>query len=393
MAFDPSAFTGFATLAVHAGLRPDPATGALLTPIHQTTTYAQDAVGKHRGFTYTRSGNPTVAALERHLGALEDAPSAVSAATGMAALTCLCLAVLRAGDHVVCGQTVYGGTVRFLLRFMARLGVETSFVATSDLDAVEAALRPQTRLAIVETPANPTLELTDIEAVARLTRPRGVLLAVDNTFLTPALQRPLDLGADVTLTSTTKYVEGHDSTVGGAIVSRREDVLEAVRFVQSGAGLAQKPFDAWLTIRGSKTLPHRMRLHSENALRVARFLESDARVRWVRHPFLESSPQLELARRQQRDGGGIVAFELEGGLEAGTRLMNAVRLCALAENLGAVETLITHPATMTHAAVPPEQRLRAGVTDGLVRLSVGLEDPDDVIRDLSSALEAAAGAP
>ena len=377
----------FQTLAIHGGRECDPATGAILTPIHQTTTYVQEAVGQDKGYTYSRSANPTVAALESALAALEEAPAAASFVTGMAAVTALALSYLGKGDHVICGEAVYGGTVRLFRQVLEGFGVEADFVDAADLEAVRAALRPQTKLCIVETPANPTLAHCDIEALAAFCDEKSILLAVDNTFLTPVLQRPLDLGAHFSIYSTTKFIEGHNTTVGGAIVARDESLLEPLRFVQNATGIAQSPFPAWLTLRGLKTLPLRMKAHSEAALRVARFLEGRKEVAQVLHPDLESFPQRELAARQQVAGGGVLAFELEGGVEAGKKLMASLELCSLAESLGAVETLITHPASMTHGDVPPEQRRAAGITDGLVRLSVGLERPEDIIADLERGLE------
>ena len=382
----------FDTLSLHAGAAPDPVTGALLTPIYQTTTYVQEAVGRHKGYTYSRAGNPTVAALERRLAALEGAGFATCYATGLAATTALCLALLRAGERVVASQAVYGGTVRLLREVLAPFGVGADFVDTSDAEALAEALREPARLVFVETPANPTLLLTDIEGAARLAHAAGALLVVDNTLLTPALQRPLDLGADVVLHSTTKFIEGHNATVGGALVTRDAALNERFDFIRKSTGTIQAPFDAWLTLQGVKTLGVRMARHSENALRVARFLAGHPGVVRLAYPGLESFPQSELARRQQAAGGALIAFEVEGGAEAGVRLMNSVRLCSLAENLGAAETLITHPVSMTHGSVPPEQRAAAGITDGLVRLSVGLEDPDDIIADLEQALRASAGA-
>lgn len=382
----------FDTLSLHAGARPDPVTGALLTPIYQTTTYVQEAVGQHKGYTYSRAGNPTVAALERRLAALEGADFATCYATGLAATTALCLALLRAGERVVASQAVYGGTVRLLREVLAPFGVRADFVDTSDTGALAEALqREPARLVFVETPANPTLQLTDIEEAARLAHAAGALLVVDNTLLTPALQRPLDLGADIVLHSTTKFIEGHNATVGGALVTRDAALHERFDFIRKSTGTIQAPFDAWLTLQGVKTLGVRMARHSENALRVARFLSGHPRVVRLAYPGLESFPQFGLARRQQASGGALIAFEVEGGTEAGIRLMNSVRLCSLAENLGAAETLITHPVSMTHGSVPPEQRAAAGITDGLVRLSVGLEDPDDIIADLEQALRASAG--
>ena len=382
----------FDTLSLHAGARPDPVTGALLTPIYQTTTYVQEAVGRHKGYTYSRAGNPTVAALERRLAALEGAGFATCYATGLAATTALCLALLRAGERVVASQAVYGGTVRLLREVLAPFGVRADFVDTSDAAALGGALREPARIIFVETPANPTLQLTDIEEAARLAHAAGALLVVDNTLLTPALQRPLDLGADVVLHSTTKFIEGHNATVGGALVTRDAGLNERFDFMRKSTGTIQAPFDAWLTLQGVKTLGVRMARHSENGLRVARFLSGHPGVVRLAYPGLESFPQSGLARRQQAAGGALIAFEVEGGAEAGVRLMNSVRLCSLAENLGAAETLITHPVSMTHGSVPPEQRAAAGITDGLVRLSVGLEDPDDIIADLAQALRASAGA-
>ena len=375
------------TRLIHGGLAPDPTTGAILTPIYQSTTYVQEAVGKDKGFTYSRTGNPTVAALERNLGELERALPASCFATGMAALTVLFLATLKAGEHVVVSDVVYGGTVRLLRQVFADLGVEASFVDPTDAAALAAAWRPATRLFLVESPANPTLKLTDLAAAAAAAHAAGVLLAVDNTLL-PGVQEPLELGADVVLYSTTKYVEGHNATVGGALLTRDPALAARIRFLQNAVGNTQSPFEAWLTLRGLKTLPLRMERHAENALAVARFLESHPRVERVAYPFLDSFPQVELARRQQRNGGGMIAFEVVGGTAAGMRVMNSVRLCSLAENLGAVETLVTHPASMTHASIPPAEREAIGITDGLIRLSVGLEDPRDLMADLEQALQA-----
>jgi len=378
----------FATRAIHGGLFPDPSTGAILTPIFQSTTFVQEAVGKDKGFTYTRSGNPTVSALERNLGELELALPAVSFATGLAAISALFLTLLESGDHVVVSDVVYGGTVRLLRRVLERFGVKSSLADTSSPESLAAAITGRTKIVLVETPANPTLKLTDIAEAARVAHAAGALLAVDNTVLTPALQEPLELAADVSVYSTTKFIEGHNATVGGALVTRDADLRERLRFVQNAVGFPQSPFEAWLTLRGIKTLPLRMERHSEHALAVARFLEAHPRVTRVHYPFLDSFPRVELARRQQRAGGGLLAFEVEGGTEAGIRVMNSVKLVSLAENLGAVESLVTHPASMTHASIPAEEREAAGISDGLVRLSVGLESPADVIADLSRALKA-----
>jgi cystathionine beta-lyase/cystathionine gamma-synthase len=377
-----------ATLALHAGTTPDPATGAILTPIYQSTTYVQDAVGVHKGYTYTRSGNPTVSALERRLAALEGAEHCTCFGTGLGATTALALALLQAGDRAVVGDVVYGGTVRLFQQVLSKFGVETEFVDAADAGALEKALSRPARLLFLETPANPTLKLTDIELGVRFGHAAGAVVVVDNTLLTPALQRPLDLGADVSLHSTTKFIEGHNATVGGALITRDADLHERFSFMRNATGAIQSPFNAWLTLQGVKTLPLRMERHSANALKLARFLEGHPRVTKIMYPGLESFPQHELARRQQGSGGALLAFEVQGGTEAGIRVMNNVRLCSLAENLGAAETLVTHPASMTHAAVPVEQREATGITDGLIRISVGLENADDLIEDLRRALEA-----
>ncbi len=376
----------FATRAIHGGLAPDPATGAILTPLYQSTTYVQEAVGRDKGYTYSRAANPTVAALERNLGALEDALPAVCFGTGMSAITTLFLATLKAGERVVCSDVVYGGTVRLLRALLEPFGVRADFVDTSNLALLEQALAQQTRLLFLESPANPTLKLTDLAAAARLAKAGGVLTVVDNTFLTPVLQDAFGLGADVVVHSTTKYIEGHNATVGGALLTRDPALRGRFDFVRKSLGTIQSPLEAWLTLRGIKTLELRMQRHSESALRVAQWLESRSEVERVHYPWLPSFPQHDLARRQQRSGGGIVSFTLHGGIEAGMRLMNRVRLCALAENLGAAETLVTHPASMTHAFLSKEERERIGIADGLVRLSVGLEDPLDIIADLEQAL-------
>lgn len=383
MRFTPELFS---TTAVRGGVVADPTTGAVLTPIYQSTTYHQEAVGVHKGFTYSRAANPTVSALESALGALEGTAPALCFATGMAAISTLFLAILKTGDHVVVSDVVYGGTVRFSQQILAPFGVDVSFVDTADSSAVAHAIQPNTRLVFIETPANPTLKLTDIAAIAKVTRAAGVKLAVDNTFLTPLLQRPLELGADIALLSTTKYIEGHNSTVGGSITTRDEVLLERLGLIRKTLGCIQAPQEAWLTIRGLKTLPLRLQQHCANAQTIAEWLERHPKVARVHFPGLRSFPQYALAQQQQALPGGIIAFELKGGAEAGIQLMNTVRLCLLAENLGAVETLITHPVSMTHGDVPREIRERTGITDGLVRLSVGLENSADIIADLENAL-------
>lgn len=384
---------GPGTLALHGGQEPDPQWGALTTPIVQNTTFVQHGVGNHKGHAYSRVSNPTVDALERALGALEAAPPAVAYSSGLSATSSLFLALLKAGDEVLISDVVYGGTTRLLQQILSGLGVSARFVDTSDALQVQQAISARTRLVFVETPANPTLKLTDIEAVAAVTRAAGVRLVVDNTFLTAVLQRPLDLGADVSLYSTTKFIEGHGSTVGGALVSRDPELLERLRFVRKSLGTIQSPFEAWLTLRGIKTLWLRLREQSRAALTLAHYLESHPAIERVYYPGLRDHPQAELARRQHRARGsdqplhgGILSFEVRGGVEAAQRFVERVRLITLAENCGSVDSLLTHSASMTHADVPREQRLASGISDGLVRLSVGLEDPLDLIADLDRAL-------
>jgi cystathionine gamma-lyase len=377
------------TLAIHGGVSPDAAFGAILTPIYQSTTYVQEAVGVHKGFTYSRAANPTVDALEKALGALEDTPPAVCFATGMAAITTLFLSVLKSGDHAVISDFVYGGTVRLFQQLLGGLGIDYTFVDASKPELVEQAITPQTKIVFIETPGNPTLKLVDVAAIAELAHRHGIKLAVDNTFLTPVLQPVFELGADISVLSTTKYIEGHNSTVGGSLATRDEKLLERFRLIRKTTGCIQSPQEAWLTLRGLKTLPSRIRQHSENALVVAEWLESHPAVAHVSYPGLASFPQRELAERQHVAHGGMLAFEIKAGAEAAITLMNSVKLCSLAENLGAVETLITHPVSMTHADVPAEKRREIGITDGLIRLSVGLEAPEDIIADLEQALAVA----
>lgn len=375
------------TDCIHAGVSPDPTTGAILTPIYQTTTYVQEAVGKDKGYTYTRSGNPTVSALEKKLASIEGVSQpAACFATGMAAITALFLACLKSGDHIICSDVIYGGTLRLLDKILVKFGVSVDYVDTSDQQAVSQAIKAQTQLVFIETPANPTLKLTDIAAIAKVAKQAGLLLAVDNTFLTAALQKPLELGADIVVYSTTKYIDGHDATLGGALITKSAQLMEHFHFVQNSVGFSQSPFEAWLTLQGVKTLPLRLRNHSVSALKVAKFLEGHTKINRVWYPGLESFGQYELACRQHRDHGGIIAFEVKGDIDAGIQLMNTVKLCSLAENLGAVETLITHPASMTHGPIPAWQRAKTGISDGLVRLSVGLEAPEDIILDLEQAL-------
>ena len=375
----------FATKAIHIGSEPDPATGAVSVPIYQTSTYAQEGLGKHKGYEYARTQNPTRFALERCLAALEGGTAAFAFASGMAAINALPQALLRAGDHVVVSENVYGGTFRLFERVWRKYGVDFSYVDTREVARVEQALRPETRMIFLETPTNPLMILADIRAISELARPRGIRVVVDNTFMSPYFQRPLELGADVVVHSTTKYLNGHSDSVGGALVVRDAEDAERIKFVQNAAGAIISPLDAWLVLRGIKTLPLRMRQHDENGRAVARFLAEHPRVERVYYPGLPSHPQYELARRQMSGFGGMVAFDV-GSLEKARTVLESVRLCALAESLGGVETLISHPATMTHASVPPEERQRLGITEGLIRISVGCEDVEDIIADLDQAL-------
>jgi cystathionine beta-lyase/cystathionine gamma-synthase len=380
---------GFTTKQVHAGVTPDPVSGSILTPIYQATTFVQESVDKYlsKGFSYSRSGNPTVRALEQRLAALENGVDCTCYATGMAAEQAVFQATLSAGDHAVISDVAYGGTYRLATKIYSRYGVQFTFADSSNPDAVRKAVRPNTKLIFTETPANPTLKLGDIAAISAVARERGIPHAVDNTFLTPYYQRPLELGANISVHSTTKYFDGHNATVGGAVIVDSEEFQQKMRFVQNATGVIMSPFVAWLTLQGSKTLSIRLDRQSANARAIAEFLESHPKVTQVRYPGLPSFPQHELAKRQASGFGAMLWFEVEGGVKAGKKLMDSVKLCTLAENLGSVETLITHPVTMTHADVEPAERQRVGITDGLVRLSVGLEDPEDLIADLRTALD------
>jgi cystathionine beta-lyase/cystathionine gamma-synthase len=379
----------FSTKQIHAGVEPDPITGSILTPIYQTTTYVQPSVDEYlsRGYSYSRSGNPTVRALEKKLAILEGGADCAAFGTGMAAIQATLLAFLNAGDHVVVSDVAYGGTYRFCTKILSRFGVEITFADTSDPKNVEDSLRDNTRMILTETPANPTMKLTDIAAVSEIARRRDIPHAVDNTFLTPYYQRPFELGADLIVHSTTKYFDGHNATVGGAVVSRTAEQDEAVRFIQTSAGTIMSPQVAWITLQGCKTLSLRMDRQSENAMAIATFLESHPKVDQVCYPGLKSFRQHDLARRQADGFGAMLWFEVRGGVVAGKRLMDSIELWTLAENLGSAESLVTHPVTMTHAAVEEAERKRVGITDGLVRLSVGLEDAEDLIDALKVALD------
>jgi cystathionine gamma-lyase len=379
----------FETLAIHAGQRPDPTTGAVMTPVYLTSTYVQDGPGVHKGFEYSRTRNPTRDALEGCLAALEGGRHGLAFASGLAATDAI-LHGLSAGDHVVYSDDVYGGTFRLFDKVFRRHGVEFTAVDMTDPASVERALRPSTRLIWIETPTNPMLKIVDLAAVAAVARARGVRTVVDNTFATPFFQRPLALGIDVVAHSTTKYLNGHSDVVGGAVVTSDEEIHAGLRFVQNAVGGVPSPMDAFLVLRGLKTLHVRMQRHEENAFRLARFLAAHPQVERVAYPGLPEHPQHALARRQMSGFGGMLTFVVRGGLPAATAFLRAVRVFACAESLGGVESLVEHPAIMTHASVPPETRRRLGIDDGLVRVSAGIESGDDLVADLDRGLAAAA---
>lgn len=359
----------------------------LVAPIVQSTTFARDSVGSTAEHQYSRVSNPSVSALERALGDLEGALPAACFSSGLAAETALFLSVLRAGDHAICGRSVYGGTTRLFRQLLADLGVETTFVDATDENAIAAAVRTNTKLLFVETPANPTLELTDIDACARIAKRAGAILAVDNTFLTPVLQRPLDLGADVSVYSTTKFIEGHSVATGGSLVTRDEPLLQRIRFIRKCTGAIQSPFNAWLTLNGLRTLPLRIERQSDTAREIAHWLSDQPGISAVHYPSLSCARTRSLAAKQHlRRDGAVVSFEIAGGLRAAQAFARRLKRCALVEHVGSTQTLITHPASMTHADVPQSQRVECNVTDGLLRLSVGLEPARDIINDLEQAL-------
>ena len=375
----------FSTVCLHAGQEPDAATGAIITPIYQTSTYVQEGLGRHKGYEYARTQNPTRSALEGNLAALEGGPAAFAFASGMAAINAIA-SLLRTGDHVVVSDNVYGGTFRLFDKVLNRYQVSFTYLDTSDLTEADRAFTPQTRMLFVETPSNPVMRLTDLRAAADLAHRHAARLVVDNTFASPYIQRPIELGADLVTHSTTKYLNGHSDSVGGVVVATRDEDIEWLRFVQNAAGAILSPFDSWLVLRGTKTLPLRMVQHSANGLALAEFLAAHPKVEQVHYPGLPLHPQHALARQQMRAFGGMLAFDL-GSLVAARRLLESVQLFALAESLGGVESLISHPATMTHAAVPAARRTALGITDGLVRISAGVEDIDDLTEDLAQALD------
>ncbi len=376
----------FATRAVHAGQVPEPLSGAVMTPIYQTSTYVQPKLGQHKGYEYARTQNPTREALERNVASLEGGEHGFAFGSGLAALDTV-LKLLQSGDHVVCGDNVYGGTQRLMERIYQPLGLRFSFVDMRDVGAIERALTPATRMVYCETPTNPMMNLVDLGAAGDLTQAHGYLFVVDNTFATPFFQRPLEHGADIVLHSTTKYLNGHSDMVGGLLVTNRDDLAERLGFIQNAAGAVPGPMDCWLALRGLKTLPLRMRQHDTSGRRIAQWLTQRPDVTGVYYPGLPSHPQHELACRQMSGFGGMISIEL-GDPARARRLVEGTRIFALAESLGGVESLIGHPVTMTHAAVPPEMRQAMGLTDSLVRLSCGVEDTEDLIADLDQALRA-----
>ena len=381
----------FSTKAIHAGQEPDPTTGAVSVPIYQTSTYAQEGLGKHKGFEYARTQNPTRMALEQNLAALEGGRTCLAFASGMAATNAV-MTLLKAGDHVIVSDNTYGGTFRLFDKVLRNFGLEFSYVDAREPSNVEEATRAETRMVFIETPTNPVMSLVDIRAVSEITRRRGIRLVVDNTFMSPFFQRPLELGADIVVHSTTKYLNGHSDGVGGAVILNDEEDTARMAFIQNAAGAILSPMDSWLVMRGTKTLAVRMRQHDENGRIVAQFLAEHPKIQKVYYPGLKSHPQHELAGRQMSGFGGMISFET-GSLENAKRVLESVRLCTLGESLGGVETLISHPATMTHASVPETERNRLGITDGLVRVSVGIEDVEDIIADLDQALSKIDGSP
>ena len=375
----------FDTKVVQAGMTPDPTTGAILPPLYQTATYVLEEVGKDKGFDYTRSSNPTRQVMEEILAVLDGGKFGIAFASGMSAVDS-CMRLLKAGDHVICSDDVYGGVSRYFNQILVNYDLHFSYVDSSNSANIENAIQTNTKLICIETPTNPLLKITDLEAVGNIAKKHNILFGVDSTFATPVFLRPLEFGADLVMHSTTKYLSGHNQLIGGVVITNREDLFDQLKFVQKSIGAVPGPFDCWLTILGIKTLDLRMKKHDSNAQTVAEYLEAHPKVLSVTYPGLPSHPAHETAKKQMSGFSGMISFELTGGIPAGKIVMNSVKLAKLAESLGAVETMITHPATMTHAEVPKEEREARGLTDGLVRLSVGIENPDDIIADLEQAL-------
>ena len=376
---------GFATDCIHAGQEPEPQTGAVTIPIYQTSTYVQPELGRHKGYEYARTKNPTRSALEANLAALERGKYGHCFASGMSA-TDTVFRLLKSGDHVVAGENMYGGSYRLFSRVLERFGLEFTYVDTANVDNVRDALKPNTKLVFLETPTNPMMTVTDLAACAEVAHEHGALVVVDNTFCSPWLQKPIELGADIVVHSTTKFLNGHSDSVGGVVVSNRDDLGEQIGFLQNAVGAILSPFDSWLVLRGVKTLAVRMKRHEENGMAMASYLANHGKVKKIYYPGLPDHPQHELAKRQMNGFGSMISFEL-GSKENAKKFLDRVRLCSLAESLGGVETLISHPETMTHASVPLETRTRLGITPGLVRISVGIEDIEDLIADLENAFD------
>ena len=375
----------FDTKVVQAGITPDPTTGAIVPPLYQTATYVLEEVGKDKGFDYTRSSNPTRQVMEEILAILDGGKFGIAFASGMSAVDS-CMRLLKAGDHVICSDDVYGGVSRYFNQILVNYDLHFSYVDSSNSANIENAIQTNTKLIWIETPTNPLLKITDLEAVGNIAKKHNILFGVDSTFATPVFLRPLEFGADLVMHSTTKYLSGHNQLIGGVVITNREDLFDQLKFVQKSIGAVPGPFDCWLTILGIKTLDLRMKKHDSNAQTVAEYLEAHPKVSSVTYPGLPSHPAHETAKKQMSGFSGMISFELTGGIPAGKIVMNSVKLAKLAESLGAVETMITHPATMTHADVPQAEREARGLTDGLVRLSVGIENPDDIIADLEQAL-------
>ena len=376
----------FDTKVVRAGIEPDPTTGAIVPPIYQTATYVLPEVGRDLGFDYTRSANPTRGILENNLATIEGGRFGTCFSSGMSAVDSV-LKLLKKGDHVVCSDDVYGGVSRHFNNILVNYGLTFTYVDSSNPENVENAITSETKLFWIETPTNPLLKITDLNAISKIAKKHRILFGVDSTFATPVFLRPFEFGADIVMHSTTKYISGHNQLIGGIIITNDEEIHERMKFVQKTIGAVPSPFDCWLTLIGAKTLHLRMERHASNAQAVAEFLESHPQVEKITYPGLKSHPQYGVAKEQMDGFSGMISFELKGGIPAGTTVMNNVKLCSLAESLGAVETMITHPASMTHMDVPAEERHARGLTDGLVRISVGIEDPEDIIDDLKQALE------
>lgn len=374
---------GFSTDAIHAGQEPDMATGAVMTPVYLTSTYAQEEIGKHKGYEYGRTHNLTRQSLEKNVAALEKGKHGIAFSSGLASTQAL-MTLVKAGDHVVVSNNVYGGTYRLFETIMSDWGIEFSWVDTRDLKNVEAAIQDNTKIVYIETPTNPMLNLTDIAATVAICKDNDLICIVDNTFMSPYFQNPLELGADAVIHSSTKYLNGHSDVIGGLVITNSDAIHERLRYTQNAAGAVPSPFDCWLTLRATKTLAVRMKQHNENALKIAKYLEDAGFVERVIYPGLESHPQHELAKKQMRGFGGMVSVDF-GDVEQAYNFAKKVKVFTLAESLGGVESLVCHPASMTHAAVPKEERMKMGLTDSLIRLSVGIEDVDDLIADIEQA--------